>query len=238
MILIGLGANLPSPEHGPPRATLAAALEALQARGARVLRRSPWYESAPVPPSGQPWYVNAVAEVESGLSPPALLDALLAVEAGFGRVRGARNASRSVDLDLLDYGGLVTGPDEKPELPHPRLHERAFVLLPLARHRARLAPSGLGPDGGGADRSPRPARPDPAAALAPPKRRCRACGIGLDSRLLQPSPAARREFRPLPLAFESSASRGRAGFQHQRMDGPRSCSTISRRPKRSRISRK
>ena len=131
MILIGLGANLPSPEHGPPRATLAAALEALQARGTRVLRRSPWYESAPVPPSGQPWYVNAVAEVESGLSPPALLDALLAVEAGFGRVRGARNASRSVDLDLLDYGGLVTGPDEKPELPHPRLHERAFVLLPL-----------------------------------------------------------------------------------------------------------
>ncbi|MDE0409633.1 MAG: 2-amino-4-hydroxy-6-hydroxymethyldihydropteridine diphosphokinase [Alphaproteobacteria bacterium] len=131
MILIGLGANLPSPEHGPPQATLAAALDALEARGARVLRRSPWYESAPVPPSGQPWYVNAVAEVESRLSPPALLDALLAVEAGFGRTRGVRNASRSVDLDLLDHGGLVTGPDEKPELPHPRLHERAFVLLPL-----------------------------------------------------------------------------------------------------------
>ena len=131
MILIGLGANLPSPEHGPPQATLAAALEALEARGAHTLRRSPWYESAPVPPSGQPWYVNAVAEVESALSPQALLAALLDVEAGFGRVRGARNASRTVDLDLLDYRGLVTGPGEKPELPHPRLHERAFVLLPL-----------------------------------------------------------------------------------------------------------
>ena len=69
MILIGLGANLPSPEHGPPQATLAAALDALEARGARVLRRSPWYESAPVPPSGQPWYVNAVAEVESRALP-------------------------------------------------------------------------------------------------------------------------------------------------------------------------
>ena len=131
MILIGLGANLPSPEHGAPQVTLAAALDALAARGAKTLRRSPWYESPPAPPSGQPWYVNAVAEVESALPPPGLLDALLAVEAGFGRVRGARNASRSVDLDLLDYGGLVTGPDEKPELPHPRLHERAFVLLPL-----------------------------------------------------------------------------------------------------------
>ncbi len=131
MILIGLGANLPSPEHGPPQATLEAALDALGAQGANVLRRSPWYESAPVPPSGQPWYVNAVAEVESALSPQALLAALLDVEAGFGRVRSVRNASRTVDLDLLDYRGLVTGPGEKPELPHPRLHERAFVLLPL-----------------------------------------------------------------------------------------------------------
>lgn len=131
MILIGLGANLPSPEHGPPQATLAAALEALAARGVETLRRSPWYESAPVPPSGQPWYVNAVAEVESALSPQALLAALLDVEAGFGRVRGVRNASRTVDLDLLDYRGLIAGPGEKPELPHPRLHRRAFVLLPL-----------------------------------------------------------------------------------------------------------
>ena len=131
MILIGLGANLPSPEHGPPQATLAAALAALAAEGVTTLRRSPWYESAPVPPSGQPWYVNAVAEVETALSPLALLAALLEVEAGFGRVRGARNAARTVDLDLLDYRGLVTGPDEPPALPHPRLHERAFVLLPL-----------------------------------------------------------------------------------------------------------
>ena len=119
MILIGLGANLPSPEHGPPQATLAAALEALAARGVETLRRSPWYESAPVPPSGQPWYVNAVAEVESALSPQVLLAALLDVEAGFGRVRSVRNASRTVDLDLLDYRGLVTGPGEKPAADQP-----------------------------------------------------------------------------------------------------------------------
>jgi len=131
MILIGLGANLPSPDHGPPQATLAAALAALAARGARTVRRSPWYESAPMPPSGQPWYVNAVAELESALRPEALLAALLDVEASFGRVRGAPNAPRTVDLDLLDHHGLVTGAGMKPELPHPRLHRRAFVLLPL-----------------------------------------------------------------------------------------------------------
>ena len=73
MILIGLGANLPSAEHGPPQATLAAALDSLLAEGVTTLRRSPWYESAPVPPSGQPWYVNAVAAVESRFNPPPLL---------------------------------------------------------------------------------------------------------------------------------------------------------------------
>ena len=135
MILIGLGANLPSPEHGPPQATLAAALDALAARGARVLRRSPWYESAPVPPSGQPWYVNAVAEVESRLSPPALLDALLAVEAGFGRTRGARNASRSVDLDLLDYGGLVTGRTRSRNCPIPACMSAPSCCCPCATSR-------------------------------------------------------------------------------------------------------
>lgn len=130
VILVGLGANLPGP-GGSPRATLEMALAALGRRGVRIAARSPFYESAPVPPSDQPWYVNAVARVETELPPAELLRLLLAVEADLGRVRGVRNAPRAVDLDLLAYGERV---ERAPGLvlPHPRLHERAFVLRPLA----------------------------------------------------------------------------------------------------------
>jgi 2-amino-4-hydroxy-6-hydroxymethyldihydropteridine diphosphokinase len=129
MILVGLGANLPS-TAGPPRATLEAALRALQAAGVCLERRSPWYRSAPLPPSGQPWYLNGVARVATALGPLALLALLHRVEASFGRRRGRRNTPRVLDLDLLDYDGLVRRGRLK--LPHPRLGERAFVLRPLA----------------------------------------------------------------------------------------------------------
>lgn len=131
MILIGLGGNLDSPRFGPPRATLMAALDALVAARMRILARSSWYESEPVPPSGQPWFVNAVAALETGLEPAGLLAQLQAVEARLGRVRRGRNAARSIDLDLLDHSGQLI---ETPflTLPHPRLHERRFVLMPLA----------------------------------------------------------------------------------------------------------
>jgi 2-amino-4-hydroxy-6-hydroxymethyldihydropteridine diphosphokinase len=131
MILLGLGANLPSATHGQPEATLAAALVALAAEGVTVERLSPWYRSAPVPArDGQPWYVNGVAAVATRLAPAELLALLHRVERRFGRVRRERNEPRVLDLDLLDYDGLVqeSGPAV---LPHPRLHERAFVLLPL-----------------------------------------------------------------------------------------------------------
>lgn len=129
MILIGLGANLPGPA-GPPRATLEAALTELAAGGVLVLARSRWWRTAPVPASDQPWFTNGVALLDSVLGPAALLARLHAVEARFGRVRGAANAARSIDLDLLAHGAAVgEGP---PVLPHPRLHQRAFVLLPLA----------------------------------------------------------------------------------------------------------
>jgi 2-amino-4-hydroxy-6-hydroxymethyldihydropteridine diphosphokinase len=131
VILVGLGANLENPLHGPPRETLAAALARLEEAGVAVRARSPWYRSAPVPLSDQPWYVNAVAEVATERSPAELLELLHAVERGLGRVRGMRNAARSADLDLLDYDSLVSEPGTVPALPHPRLHERAFVLLPL-----------------------------------------------------------------------------------------------------------
>ena len=131
MILIGLGANLPHPRFGPPRATLEAALRRLQAAGVTLLGRSPWYETAPQPPSDQPNYVNGVAAVATDLGPEALLQLLHAVEAAFGRVRRVRNAARAIDLDLLAYDDRVIA---RPDLvlPHPRLAERAFVLLPLA----------------------------------------------------------------------------------------------------------
>lgn len=128
MILIGLGANLPS-RHGGPRETLEAALAALDRDGIRVVRRSPWYRSAPVPASDQPWFVNGVAQLESDLPPDALLARLHAVEAAFGRARSVPNAARAIDLDLLDHDGRIA--QAGPILPHPRLHERAFVLLPL-----------------------------------------------------------------------------------------------------------
>ncbi len=130
MILIGLGANLPSAKHGSPRATLAAALDALAAAGADVDKLSPWYRSAPVPAGDQPWYVNGVAAVTTRLGPAELLDLLHRIERRFGRIRRRRNEPRVLDLDLLDYDGLVQ-PAAQAILPHPRLHERAFVLLPL-----------------------------------------------------------------------------------------------------------
>ncbi len=130
-ILIAVGANLPSPEFGRPRATCEAALSALARRGVRLVRRSRWFESAPVPASDQPWFVNGVAVVATDLPPESLLLLLHDVERGLGRERREINAARVIDLDLLAYGDLVRS-EPPPVLPHPRLPERAFVLLPLA----------------------------------------------------------------------------------------------------------
>ena len=132
MIVIGLGANLPSPRYGDPQGACEAALDALDAAGIAVLRRSRWYRSAPVPASDQPWFVNAVAEVKTGLSAAELLDLLHRIEREMGRQRRFRDEARVIDLDLLIYGETVSGPRETPILPHPHLAERAFVVLPLA----------------------------------------------------------------------------------------------------------
>ena len=123
---VGLGANL-----GDARATLARAFEALaQLPATRLLATSPLYRSAPVDASG-PDYLNAVAQIETALDAPALLTRLQAIEQAHGRERPYRNAPRTLDLDLLIHGDSVI---DTPALtvPHPRLHERAFVLRPLA----------------------------------------------------------------------------------------------------------
>lgn len=149
MILIALGANLRSPA-GSPRDTLEAALAALPAHGLEVAARSRWYRTPAVPAGSGPDFVNAAAVLEAALPPAEVLAALLAVERALGRHRGRRWAPRACDLDLLAVDGLVL-PDAAtvrhwiglaPEaqaraapaglvLPHPRLHERGFVLRPL-----------------------------------------------------------------------------------------------------------
>lgn len=135
---IGLGANL-----GDPRAAIESAFAALAALPGTVLRaRSSLYASAPVDASG-PDYINAVAELDTALAPPALLAALRAIEAAAGRERPFPNAPRRLDLDLLAYGEASI---RTPELtvPHPRLHRRAFVLLPLLELAPGLTLPGLG----------------------------------------------------------------------------------------------
>jgi 2-amino-4-hydroxy-6-hydroxymethyldihydropteridine diphosphokinase len=131
MILIGLGANLPS-MAGTPEQTLHAALEALAGEGVRILSRSRWYRTAPVPASDQPDFVNGVVSVATARTPRDLLALLHRIEARFGRVRGAPNAARTLDLDLLAYDAIEASDAAGPILPHPRLKDRAFVLLPLA----------------------------------------------------------------------------------------------------------
>lgn len=132
-ILIALGGNLDHVRFGPPQRVLAAALAEIDRRGIRTVRVSPWYRTAPVPPSDQPWYVNAVAEVDTALSADRLLAQLHEVEAVFGRARSTPNAARIIDLDLLDFRGQrAPGGPGRATLPHPRMEGRAFVLRPLA----------------------------------------------------------------------------------------------------------
>jgi 2-amino-4-hydroxy-6-hydroxymethyldihydropteridine diphosphokinase len=136
---IGLGANL-----GDPPATFTAALEKLGSMpGIRVMRRSSFYKSPPLGPP-QPDYVNAVAEVETSRSPRKLMEALLSVETRYGRIRGMHKwQPRLLDLDLLFYGADVI---DEPFLhvPHPELHKRAFVLVPLAEITPELRHPALG----------------------------------------------------------------------------------------------
>jgi len=129
MILIALGANLPS-NVGSPRTTLEHALRSLAQEGGEIVARSRFYQSSPVPKSDQPAYLNAVVAIRCNLDPPALLGTLGDLETHFGRQRGEPNAARSLDLDLIAYDDVIR--DTAPILPHPRMHERAFVLLPLA----------------------------------------------------------------------------------------------------------
>jgi 2-amino-4-hydroxy-6-hydroxymethyldihydropteridine diphosphokinase len=137
-VFLGLGSNL-----GDREATIEAALGLLAGRGFRVRLRSSLWLTAPVGGPPQGWFVNAVAGGETPLDPEALLEACLATERELGRVRAERNGPRTIDVDILFFGeerrdapGLV--------LPHPRLHERRFVLAPLAEVAPELVHPTLG----------------------------------------------------------------------------------------------
>jgi len=127
---IGMGANLAS-WAGTPEATLTAAALRLESLG-RLARRSSLYLTEPVGFVEQPRFVNAVAALETDLAPRELLDGLLAIEQEFGRDRAAGfvNGPRTLDLDILLFGDLQVS-EPGLEIPHPRLAERAFVLIPL-----------------------------------------------------------------------------------------------------------
>ncbi len=124
---VGLGSNL-----ADPHAQLRRAVQALaDLAGSRLCAVSGVYRSAAIGPGRQPDYLNAAARLETALAPLALLDALQAIEAHQGRVREVRWGPRTLDLDLLLYGDLELD-HPRLRLPHPRLAERDFVLLPLA----------------------------------------------------------------------------------------------------------
>lgn len=135
LILIGIGANLPGPQQTSPRATCEASLVAIKQAGINILRQSSWYKSAPVPASSQPWYINGVIAVDTPLEPEPLMSLMATIEHRFGRIRDQINAARTLDLDLIAYGQRVIGWNtQQPAglmVPHRRMNERGFVLLPL-----------------------------------------------------------------------------------------------------------
>jgi 2-amino-4-hydroxy-6-hydroxymethyldihydropteridine diphosphokinase len=136
---IGLGANLDDPEQ-----QVRAALDELAVTpGVTLERRSSLYRTAPIGYDNQPDFINAVARVRTTLAPQALLDALLDIERRHGRVREFLNAPRTLDLDVLLYEDRQISTDTL-NVPHPRAHLRAFVLLPLLEVSPDVVIPGIG----------------------------------------------------------------------------------------------
>jgi len=125
-VFVALGTNL-----GDRERNLARGVAGLTRRGLHITARSSVYETEPVGGPAQGAYLNAVVQAETALGAEAVLASCLGVERDLGRVRGVANAPRTLDLDLLLYGGLVARTASL-EVPHPRMHERRFVLVPLA----------------------------------------------------------------------------------------------------------
>lgn len=136
---VALGANI-----GDPARQVEAGFAALaMLPGTRLVARSSLYRSAPVGYADQPDFINAMALIETALTPHALLDAVLEIERAHGRIREFPNAPRTLDLDIVLYGNVVLQ-DPGLTIPHARMLERAFVMLPLAE----IAPDAVVPGHG------------------------------------------------------------------------------------------
>lgn len=131
MIIIALGSNRSGP-WGSPQATVERALRHLDRDGLRLVKVSRLLVSSPFGRTNQPPFVNAVAEIATRLPPAALMQKLHAIEKQAGRRRLLRWGPRTLDIDLLDYHGLVSAPGQRLRLPHPGIAARIFVLKPLA----------------------------------------------------------------------------------------------------------
>jgi len=142
-IIIAMGSNLPG-DYASSTVLLEAALSRFSSAGLHVVKRSSWWRSAAWPDPSKPEYLNGVVLVETSLPPDAVMTRILALEVEFGRRRGQPNDPRTLDLDLIAYGRQVI---DSPGLvlPHPRAHERRFVMGPLAE----IAPDWVHPVHGG-----------------------------------------------------------------------------------------
>jgi 2-amino-4-hydroxy-6-hydroxymethyldihydropteridine diphosphokinase len=125
-IYLALGSNI-----GDRESNLRAAIQSLSAAGMAVLRESPIYETEPVGYQEQRWFLNMVVEAETALFPMQLLTRIGKIECALGRVRSISNGPRTIDVDILLYGNAVVR-TARLEIPHRRMHERRFVLAPLA----------------------------------------------------------------------------------------------------------
>jgi 2-amino-4-hydroxy-6-hydroxymethyldihydropteridine diphosphokinase len=131
MILIAIGSNLPSHDGGNVLDNCEHAVSAVKSvPGLSFKAKSNWYRTAAIPASDQPDYCNGIVRLEGEIEAAALLAALHEIEAAAGRVRGAPNAARTLDLDIIDLNGAIRALPA-PTLPHPRSHLRAFVLRPI-----------------------------------------------------------------------------------------------------------
>jgi len=130
LIYIGIGSNLNGNNSETPLQNCKNAIKELK-KEVNVCNVSSWYKSEPIPISDQPWYINGVVEISTNKSSLELLEFILNIEEFFGRLRKKKNEARIIDLDIIDYKRKILYNKKKLITPHPRMHERSFVLLPL-----------------------------------------------------------------------------------------------------------
>ncbi len=140
IVFLGIGSN-----QGDRIANCKAAIERMKEMGLDILMLSSFYETEPHGDRGQPWYINCVAKVKTGLPPRELLKGLQDIESIMGRERKGRWTPRSIDLDILFYGDRIIC-EEDLKVPHPLLHERGFVIIPLLEIEPELKHPVIGKD--------------------------------------------------------------------------------------------